>query len=411
MTRPSALPSEAAGLTGLLPPDLADRLDGTGPLGVAVSGGGDSVALLYLLAEWTTRPLHVFCVDHGLNPLSGEWTRSVEAHAMRAGARFSALHWTGDKPATGLSAAARMARHRLLADAARAQGVRVLCLAHTRDDLNEAAAMRALGSNVASPRDWSPSPVWPEGRGVFLSRPLLGIGRETLRDWLRSRGIAWIDDPSNINPASLRARVRRDGAGEAVLATTQPLPDALHDPEGWSALGLLRFPADVLEQPEAARLLATAAVCAGGGDRLPRGDSVAAVIAALANGDTRTLAGARLWSKDSLIYVVREAGDLSRRPRTGDLWDGRFELEGQVISVAEARGQLCDDDLAKLKPFPPALRAVLPVWKNAGEGPVLALPRFGTPPAPFRGTKTVTGWVAARFAAAAGHVTRESDLA
>ena len=75
---------------GALAGRLARRLDDEGPLGVAVSGGGDSVALLYALAEWGRRPLHVFCVDHGLNPASGGWTQGVADHARRLGAALSA---------------------------------------------------------------------------------------------------------------------------------------------------------------------------------------------------------------------------------------------------------------------------------------------------------------------------------
>jgi tRNA(Ile)-lysidine synthase TilS/MesJ len=96
---------------------FARRLNGTGSVGVAVSGGGDSVALLHLLAQWGQRPMHVFCVDHGLNPKSAEWTQGVAIHAANAGAAFTALKWDGPKPETGLSAAARTARHVLLADA------------------------------------------------------------------------------------------------------------------------------------------------------------------------------------------------------------------------------------------------------------------------------------------------------
>ncbi|MBW8733769.1 MAG: tRNA lysidine(34) synthetase TilS [Asticcacaulis sp.] len=185
------------------------------PVGVAVSGGGDSVALLYWLAEWGRRPLHVFCVDHGLNPSSSQWTQGVARHAENVGAAFTALSWTGEKPTTGLSAAARSARHALLADAARAAGVGVLCLGHTADDIAEARLMRAAGSSVGRPTLWSPSPAWPQGRGVFLFRPLLSQRREALRTWLKSKGLSWIDDPANDNTASLRARIRLYVPGDA----------------------------------------------------------------------------------------------------------------------------------------------------------------------------------------------------
>jgi tRNA(Ile)-lysidine synthase len=182
------------------------------PLAVGFSGGGDSLALLILTLDWARaqgRAVVSLTVDHQLNPASAAWTAAAAARAQALGARAQALAWTGDKPSAGLPAAARAARHALLADAARAAGARVLLLGHTRDDLAEAAAMRAEGSTVSDPREWSPSPAWPQGRGVFALRPLLAVGRAEIRDWLSARGETWLDDPANEDLKYARARARR----------------------------------------------------------------------------------------------------------------------------------------------------------------------------------------------------------
>ena len=63
-------------------------------------------------------------------------------------------------------------------------GAKVILMGHTASDLAEAAAMRAEGSTTPSPREWAPSPAWPEGRGVFLLRPMLAVSRQQVRDWL-----------------------------------------------------------------------------------------------------------------------------------------------------------------------------------------------------------------------------------
>jgi tRNA(Ile)-lysidine synthase len=405
---------------------LTHRLDGEGPLGVAVSGGGDSVALLYRLAEWGRRPLHVFCVDHGLNPASAGWTRGVADHARRVGATFTPLHWTGPKPRTGVSAAARQARHALLADAARTSGVRVLCLAHTRDDGAEAAWMRGQGSNVTAPAEWSPSPAWPQGRGVFLLRPLLNHGREDLREYLRARGIGWIDDPANANLQSLRARARlADKAGGAPLDVTgvsveqmDGLLDRSRAGHGLIALNLSGFTA--LPAPLARRVLSAAAVCAGGGDRLPRGDSLDALIAGLGSGKTRTLCGARLWRDEKRLYICREAGDIGRNgagrvgltPGKEAIWDGRYAISaaarGTIDASGRARSRLNEADRVALRRLPAAVRGILPVLDED-------FPAHGLSSIRLLGQCNETGldcvdWVLPRFVAACGAVDRESRI-
>src|SRR5690606_1233676 len=198
-SHPLRLPGPESGLTPADPAwidrvreRLTARLEphAPHPLALALSGGGDSIALLRLAADWARgqgRRLLALTVDHGLSPASTGWAATAGEAARCVGADWRGLSWTGPRPATGLPAAARAARHRLIADAARAAGARVILFAHTADDVAEAAAMRAAGSSTPSPRAWSPSPVWPDGRGLFVLRPLLELGRAELRRWLAER--------------------------------------------------------------------------------------------------------------------------------------------------------------------------------------------------------------------------------
>src|SRR5205814_800845 len=146
---------------------------------------------------------------------SGDWSRFAAAAAAKLGVAHRALVWRGDKPATGLPAAARAARHALLAAAARREGAAVILRGHTADDLMEAELMRRAGSSAPSPRVWAPSPAWPEGRGVFLLRPLLGHRRADLRELLTGLGERWIEDPANDDPRFARPLARRQLAGAA----------------------------------------------------------------------------------------------------------------------------------------------------------------------------------------------------
>ncbi|HQT52410.1 MAG TPA: tRNA lysidine(34) synthetase TilS, partial [Phenylobacterium sp.] len=180
------------------------------PIAVALSGGGDSLALSLIAADWSKvrrRRLLILTVDHGLRAESAALTRACAATA-------DPLAWEGDKPATGLPAAARSARHRLIADAARAAGAKVILMGHTASDRLEAAAMRQAGASTPSPREWTPSPTWPQGRDLFLLRPMLSQTRAEIRAWLAERGETWIEDPANEDPRFARARARATLTGD-----------------------------------------------------------------------------------------------------------------------------------------------------------------------------------------------------
>ena len=178
-------------------------------MALALSGGGDSMALLRIAAAWARasgRRLLAITVDHRLNPDSRDWSRRCEAAARASGADWIERRWEGAKPSTGLPAAARRARHGLIAEAAREAGAKVVLFAHTADDIAEGDWMRERGSTLGLLREWSPSPAWPEGRGLMLLRPMLGEGREALRAVLREAGEDWIEDPGNAAFGRGRAR-------------------------------------------------------------------------------------------------------------------------------------------------------------------------------------------------------------
>ena len=364
-----AFPDLAASLSR-----FATYLDGPAhrPVGAAVSGGGDSVALLLLLWLWGQRPLEVFTVDHGINPLGAHWAQGVEALGRELGVPVSVLRWEGEKPQTGLQAAARRARHHLILDAARAKDIRVLCLGHNADDVAEAAAMRTEGSTVGSPKPWSPAPFWPKGEGVFYLRPLLGIGRARLREWLSALGVAYVDDPANTHPAYLRARVRQQGV-KPVLAEHQRDANPVA-PEPIAVTG--RTEGAYFQQPDlpSAALLSALIVCAGGGDKLPRQAEIDRILAGAAAGRKRfTLCGARIAAHEGGWLICREPGDLTRNgakpQRIGDIWDGRYRLppyalEAEIVPAGGYLNVLLPEDRLRLKVLPPAVRAAMPAVKT-----------------------------------------------
>jgi tRNA(Ile)-lysidine synthase len=362
---------------------LDRRLSGVSarPVAVALSGGGDSVALLLAAHAWARqagRPLLALTVDHGLQADSPGWTAACAARAAALGVGFQALRWAGDKPAHGLPAAARQARHALLADAARAAGAAVILIGHTADDILEARAMRQVGSSTPAPRDWSPSPAWPQGRGLFLLRPLLGVRRAEIRRWLETRGETWIEDPANLDPRYARARARRDLVDAGPAAPEPPSPRDLAAACAMDAAGVLSLDRAALRaaSPElTASFVARASLCAAGARRPParaRAERLAERLRA--EGDVAaTLAGARIEADAGEVRFLREPGEAARgglsplHLAAGEtaVWDGRFEITATqplaVRALAGLASGLGKAERARLAAFPAKARAGLPV--------------------------------------------------
>jgi tRNA(Ile)-lysidine synthase len=419
---------------------LDQRLDPASPrpLAVGLSGGSDSLALLLLTRAWAGahgRRLVALTVDHGLQVASRAWAGRCAELCVRLDITHRTLTWTDPKPAAGLPAAARAARHALLAEAARQAGASVLLLGHTAEDLIESAAMRQDGSTVPDAKAWAPSPAWPEGRGVFLLRPMLALRRQALRDWLTARGEAWIEDPANDDLRFARARARARQAlvppplGEGDHArhgggAPPPAVGSSRDGRRRSSQGpsVGRHAADswgiiTLSRDAAASTLAAACLCAAGTSRPPRGDRLAGLAARLATAETftTTLAGARIEAGPESVMVTREPGELVRSGvaplvlSQGEtaVWDGRFEVTASVPGLAllpldgHARW-LPKDERAALKAVPAAARRSLPVASDGNDlwtCPILAVSPF------VRAQALVQG----RFAAATGEIASEAD--
>ncbi len=396
---------------------LDRRLDATSaaPLAVGFSGGGDSLFLLKAVLDWAkphNRPVLALTVDHQLQPDSARWTADAVVKARALGADARALIWTGDKPSTGLPAAARRARHALLAVEAREAGAKVLLLGHTASDVAEGAAMRAAGSSVSDPREWAPSPVWPEGRGVFLLRPLLALTREEIRDALAAAGETWLDDPANTDLRYARARARAAGAieTEPTPATTPPPPSFAVD-----AAGTIRLPRDV-----AAAHLAAALLCAAGTERPPRGERLSRLVQRLRSGETfaTTLAGARIEAGDDVL-VCRDAGETARgglasldlAPGETGVWDGRWEITAgsRSLRVEPLKGRmaaLAPAARARLATLSAAARPALPLLSFSGNDP--HCPALDGPELAAEGGERVRLLVLDRFKAATGLCDQES---
>lgn len=203
---------------------------------LAVSGGADSMALLHLVSRWRAARdadqsprIVVATVDHALRPESRREAEMVAAVSAGLGFEHAILTWAGDKPKSGVQAAARDARYRLLTKFAKEKlaerrgapgpaisdvtiNVRegeVSCAvvtAHTQDDQAETVLMRlARGSGLQGLSGIAPC---VERDGVWLMRPLLDIPKSRLMATLTAMGQSWIEDPSNDDSRFERVRWR-----------------------------------------------------------------------------------------------------------------------------------------------------------------------------------------------------------
>ena len=184
---------------------------GVPALVLAVSGGPDSVALMWLAARWRRAlsrgpRLLAVTVDHGLRAESAREARDVKRLAGALGVPHRTVRWTGVKPRSGVPAAARAARYRLLADIARQNGASHILTAHTRDDQAETLLMRLVrGSGITGLAAMARE---SEREGVRIARPFLDISKSQLIATLEKAKVGFADDPTNRDISFTRPRIR-----------------------------------------------------------------------------------------------------------------------------------------------------------------------------------------------------------
>ena len=188
---------------------LAELAPGAATLLLAVSGGGDSVALLRLLAGSSYRlhvTLHVAHFDHALRPESADDAAFVRELAERLGLPFYSARVevarVAEQRGWNLEDAARRLRYDFLARTAKRVGADAVVTAHTRDDQAETVLLQLLrGAAFLS--------GIPPRRGKVV-RPLLGVLRSDLQDFLRKLGQPFRDDPTNADTWRTRAWLRHE---------------------------------------------------------------------------------------------------------------------------------------------------------------------------------------------------------
>jgi len=398
--------------------EFHDLMAGLGPfepaprVAVGVSGGADSLALAVLLNDWAVArggAVVGLVVDHGLRRVSATEAHRTAGTLGGLGIDHRVLVWRGAKPAANLQAEARAVRYRLLSGWCERQGVLHLALAHHLDDQAETVLLRlARGSGLDGLAAMAPVVAHDALR---VLRPLLGVPKGRLQAILRDRGLDWIEDPSNRDPAYARSRLRalgpalaREGLTRSRLAATAghlgraraALEDSLSDllaraawvsPAGF--VWLEREPLLAAPEDLGLRALSRVLMAVGGADYGPRFERLERLHGRLRRGLDRgaTLGGCQVLPRGGRLLIAREpaaAARLAVKPGDRLLWDGRFRIAlGRHIGAA-ALGPLGTEGWHQVKPavsaaiaraIPAAARAALPALSDASG--IMAVPHLG----------------------------------
>ena len=178
-----------------------------GGIGVAYSGGADSTALLFAATRRWPGRVQALHVHHGLQAVADTFVAVCQQTCDRLGVPLQVLH-VNAHPAPGDSPedAARRARYRALSQAALQHGlVRVLLGQHADDQIETVLLALSRGAGL---RGLSAMPVQFHRGGALFQRPLLGVAAHSLRAWLQTQQIAFVDDPSNGDERYTRNRIR-----------------------------------------------------------------------------------------------------------------------------------------------------------------------------------------------------------
>ena len=278
-------------------------------IGVAVSGGPDSLALLLLAAAARPGGVEAATIDHGLRPEAAEEAAMVGQVCERLSVPHAILaaRWS-EVPETAIQERARHQRYLLLGYWAEERGLDAIVTAHHAEDQAETLLMRlARGAGVRGLAGMRARSITP-GAHVRLVRPLLGWRRQELEEICSAAGLTPAADPSNLDERFERVRVRRSLAGldwldsGAVAQSAANLADAdaaldwamkaewarsVQEKRGSITYHRSDVPMEIVRRvvARAIRRLATE------GDRDPRGAELTRLVATLSDGGTATLRG------------------------------------------------------------------------------------------------------------------------
>lgn len=319
------------------------------PFVVAVSGGSDSMALLYLVDLWAREQetdFHVITIDHGLRAESAKevlWVKD-KCEEIDRPCHCIKLDLDGDK--SSLQERAREARYQALIDQCHEIGSTTLLVAHHADDQIETLLHRLIsGSGL---QGLTGMDMVSKRQGVDIFRPLLSFKKSELLDFLKLNNKEWMEDPSNKKEIFTRVRLRQflqeeglsakrldilhqrlSRANDALDFVTQNLFEQFSSFQFWGEVtfDLEKFHAQPLEI-QIRILEKMIRAVRGSGLSYMKLSSLEDIVHS--QEQRRTLHGCLIDVKEGQMTVVREPMKQSIEPivSTSYIWDDRFEISG-----------------------------------------------------------------------------------
>ncbi len=344
--------------------ELFSSLKNLPALAVAVSGGADSLALLYLYSNWRTecapsQDCLVLTVDHRLREQSKAEAQGVADICNRIGLSHKILVWEEEHPKSNVQAVAREKRYELMEIEMTRAGIKHLLLAHHKNDQAETFLNRlARGSGVYGLAAMSKQVSYGN---IVLLRPLLNVTKDQLIATLKSVNWNWFEDQTNEDLKYLRTKIRNlmsdlENVGitvERLAGTAQKMQRVVsalnYSIEVLSKTAIERHPAgptkidvkSILDAPEeiSMRLLAKLVCVVGGSKYVPRFEKIENLFMAISGKNnqefkTITIGGTQfeVSKRDrEIVWLFREYGSgIEQRvikPGETYLWDNRFQID------------------------------------------------------------------------------------
>lgn len=378
----------------------AFALDKPERIGIAVSGGGDSMALLHLTWRWAVAsgvPIEAVTVNHGLRQEAADEAEMVSGFCETFGIPHTTLNWDGSAAHGNVASEGRNARFRLIAQWAKERSIGGIFLGHNKDDIAETFLMRL--ARKAGVDGLSVMDSEFEREGMMWARPLCFLGRAELRDYLRHQKIDWVDDPTNEDMSYERPKARKALAALEPLGITVDTLAAVAVAQKEARLALEGYArgeaervvsidrGDVLiarrvyppvDREINRRLTIESLRFVGGGAYPPRSDAMLELELGLARSGKKTLAGCVVTNEKQAVRIAREPAAVATQVcRVGDVWDKRWQVSGPASPDlhVQALGEWISE---------------VPNWRNVG------LPRSSlmASPAVFDGETLISAPVA-----------------